>query len=95
VRVAACAGAERFGETHLLCNNAGVTGAGGPMWQLDARDWQWALGVNLRGVVYGGRAFVPGVGRTRARNVLNVGRTRSVADSIVLLDKKSFRYHDG
>ena len=51
----------RFGAIHLLCNNAGVsspalTSAG---WQSPLSDWQWILQVNLMGVLYGLRAFVP------------------------------------
>jgi NAD(P)-dependent dehydrogenase (short-subunit alcohol dehydrogenase family) len=72
VEALAAAAADRFGGVHLLCNNAGVTGAGGPMWQLDARDWQWALGVNLWGVVHGIRAFVPGMIERGRGHVLNV-----------------------
>jgi NAD(P)-dependent dehydrogenase (short-subunit alcohol dehydrogenase family) len=47
-----------FGAVHLVHNNAGV-GAGGLMWELSDADWQWVLGVNLWGVIYGIRAFVP------------------------------------
>ncbi len=51
----------RFGAVHLLCNNAGVsspalTSAG---WQSPLGDWQWILQVNLMGVLYGLRAFLP------------------------------------
>jgi NAD(P)-dependent dehydrogenase (short-subunit alcohol dehydrogenase family) len=34
---------ERFGTLHVLCNNAGVGGGGGSMWDLSTRDWQWVL----------------------------------------------------
>jgi len=49
---------ERFGATHLLCNNAGVF-QGGVVWERTDADWDWTLGVNLYGIVYGIRAFVP------------------------------------
>src|SRR5207244_13441131 len=42
----------------LLFNNAGVA-VGGPVWQNTLADWEWVLGVNLMGVVYGIRTFVP------------------------------------
>lgn len=48
----------RFGAVHLLFNNAGVT-SGGPIWQSTARDWDWVLGVNLKGVIHGVRSFTP------------------------------------
>jgi NAD(P)-dependent dehydrogenase (short-subunit alcohol dehydrogenase family) len=47
-----------FGKVHLLVNNAAV-GLIGPM--IDARydDWDWALGVNIGGVVNGLMEFLP------------------------------------
>jgi NAD(P)-dependent dehydrogenase (short-subunit alcohol dehydrogenase family) len=50
---------EAFGGVHLVCNNAGVGGGGGPLWMLSENDWKWALGVNLWGVIHGIRAFTP------------------------------------
>lgn len=49
---------ERFGAAHVLCNNAGVSG-GGLTWEIPLADWDWILGVNLRGVINGVHAFVP------------------------------------
>lgn len=49
---------EAFGAAHLLFNNAGV-GAGTTVWESTLADWEWVLGVNLWGVVYGVRTFVP------------------------------------
>lgn len=58
--VEALAGAtmERFGAPHFVFNNAGV-GTGGLIWEMSLKDWEWVLGVNLMGVVYGVRAFTP------------------------------------
>lgn len=50
---------DAFGVIHLICNNAGVGGGGGPMWKLSAEDWKWALDVNTYGVIHGIRCFVP------------------------------------
>jgi NAD(P)-dependent dehydrogenase (short-subunit alcohol dehydrogenase family) len=53
---------EAYGNVHVLCNNAGVAGAGGssgPVWEKTNRDWQWAFGVNYWGVLHGIQAFVP------------------------------------
>ena len=50
---------EAFGAVHVICNNAGVAGPGGPLWTLTDADWEWTLRVNLWGVVHGIRAFVP------------------------------------
>ena len=49
---------DAFGAVHVLCNNAGVAAAG-PSWEHSLKDWQWVLGVNLWGVIYGVRSFVP------------------------------------
>jgi NAD(P)-dependent dehydrogenase (short-subunit alcohol dehydrogenase family) len=49
-----------YGAVHVLCNNAGIgAGAEGPMWQHELRDWEWALAVNVWGVIHGINAFVP------------------------------------
>jgi NAD(P)-dependent dehydrogenase (short-subunit alcohol dehydrogenase family) len=48
-----------FGPVHVLCNNAGVSGGGSPLWATTENDWSWVLGVNLMGVVHGIRSFVP------------------------------------
>lgn len=52
---------ESFGATHVLCNNAGV-GAGGPVSDPDNLDlWRWTIDVNLWGVIYGCKVFLPGM----------------------------------
>jgi len=49
-----------FGAVHVVCNNAGIgAGAEGPMWEHELRDWEWALAVNIWGVIHGINAFVP------------------------------------
>lgn len=49
-----------FGAVHVLCNNAGVAGGGGgATWEAPQADWDWVIGVNLMGVIYGIRHFVP------------------------------------
>jgi NAD(P)-dependent dehydrogenase (short-subunit alcohol dehydrogenase family) len=49
---------ETFGSVDVLCNNAGVF-AGGLMWERPASDFDWALRVNLWGILNGIHAFVP------------------------------------
>ncbi|NQV56763.1 MAG: SDR family NAD(P)-dependent oxidoreductase [Rhodospirillales bacterium] len=48
-----------FGKMHVLCNNAGVGGTGKPLDQVDDKDWDWAMGVNLGGTINGLQAFLP------------------------------------
>lgn len=49
---------QAFGRVTLVFNNAGVT-SGGPVWESTERDWEWVLGVNLKGVIHGVRSFTP------------------------------------
>jgi NAD(P)-dependent dehydrogenase (short-subunit alcohol dehydrogenase family) len=48
----------RVGAPHLVFNNAGVA-FGGLAWEASEADWDWVLGVNLRGVIHGVRLFTP------------------------------------
>jgi len=49
---------ERYGALHLAVNNAGVVNRG-YSWELSLDDWHRVLDVNLWGVIYGVRSFVP------------------------------------
>jgi NAD(P)-dependent dehydrogenase (short-subunit alcohol dehydrogenase family) len=48
-----------FGAVHVVCNNAGVGGPHGPLWECPPGEWDWVLGVNLGGVMNGVRVFMP------------------------------------
>ena len=52
---------ERYGNIHILCNNAGITSdpGGKAIWEIEKQDWDWIMGVNFYGVLYGLQAFVP------------------------------------
>ena len=54
---AAKASFERFGNVHILCNNAGAAAAGG-IEEISLDNWRWVLDVNLMGVVHGIRTFL-------------------------------------
>jgi len=47
-----------YGKVHILCNNAGVSRAG-YVEEVPLSDWEWVIGVNLYGMIYGVRAFLP------------------------------------
>jgi len=47
-----------FSPPYILCLNAGV-GAGGSISDSSLLDWEWVLGVNLWGVIYGLNTFLP------------------------------------
>ena len=58
VEALAEAALKRFGKVNLLFNNAGVF-ASGLTWEISAEEYDWVIGVNLKSVINGIRAFVP------------------------------------
>jgi NAD(P)-dependent dehydrogenase (short-subunit alcohol dehydrogenase family) len=63
---------ERVGAVDILMNNAGVA-IGGGFLDTSLEDWEWILGINLRGVILGCHHFVPRmVERGRGGHVINV-----------------------
>lgn len=75
VEALAAATMERFGAVHIVCNNAGVGGGGDP-WVGPIEGWEWTVGVNLWGVVYGVRAFLPHIVASGGGHIVN---TASIA----------------
>ena len=67
---------ERFGGVHLVCNNAGVGSRGLKVADLPRRDFEWVIGVNIWGVIYGIRAFLP---RLLAQDAGHIVNTASVS----------------
>ena len=51
----------KFGNIHLLCNNAGIGCARGKLWEVSYEDTDMATDVNLKGVLNGVKAIVPGM----------------------------------
>lgn len=49
----------KFGNIHLLVNNAGIACAGGPLWQVSEKETNLALDVNVVGVIIGIQTLVP------------------------------------
>lgn len=49
---------DEYGRVDLLFCNAGVISAG-TVWDEPLEDWDWLLGVNVKGLVHGIAAFVP------------------------------------
>jgi len=54
------AATDRFGNVHVLCNNAGVGPPAEPqLWLNTPNDWRWTFEVNVFGVVNGLNVFMP------------------------------------
>jgi NAD(P)-dependent dehydrogenase (short-subunit alcohol dehydrogenase family) len=49
---------QKFGTAHIVVNNAGVA-VSQTIDQLEYRDFEWLMGINFWGVVYGTKAFLP------------------------------------
>jgi NAD(P)-dependent dehydrogenase (short-subunit alcohol dehydrogenase family) len=65
-----------FGTAHIVCNNAGVGGGGGLLWEIPQSQWDWAFGVNFWGVLNGIRAFAPRLIEQQEGHIIN---TASIA----------------
>lgn len=48
-----------FGDIAIACNNAGIAMHGVSLQEITAADWDWVIGVNIRGVIHGIQALVP------------------------------------
>jgi len=52
----------KFGNVHILCNNAGIGGGAADdksLWEASISDWKWVLDINVWGVIHGIRVFTP------------------------------------
>jgi len=62
VQALADAAFSAYRDVHLLFNNAGVNTNASmrePLWEHSLEDWDWVMGINLRGVIHGIKAFLP------------------------------------
>jgi len=69
-RIAALAD-ETFGGTDVIVNNAGVAVAG-PVGEIPIANWEWIVGINMWGVIYGCHVFVPKFKAQKRGHVINV-----------------------
>ena len=66
---------DAFGAVHVLCNNAGV-GLFSPIAKTTIDDWEWILGIDLWGPIYGIKVFLPLIER---EDEGHINRTSSLA----------------
>ncbi|MFX0579627.1 SDR family NAD(P)-dependent oxidoreductase [Nocardia nepalensis] len=63
----------------LVVNNAGVGIGGKHVGEIGFDDWQWALGINLWGVVHGCEIFAPQLRAARRGGIINVASAAAFA----------------
>lgn len=63
--------AEGHGAVHLVVNNAGVALAG-TVEETPIEDYEWILGINLWGVIYGTKAFLPYLREAAEGHIVNI-----------------------
>jgi NAD(P)-dependent dehydrogenase (short-subunit alcohol dehydrogenase family) len=61
----------------ILMNNAGV-GLGGGFLHTGLDDWDWVLGINLKGVIHGCHFFLPPMVERRSGHVINVSSVAGI-----------------
>jgi NAD(P)-dependent dehydrogenase (short-subunit alcohol dehydrogenase family) len=62
----------QVGAVDILVNNAGV-GLGAGFLEMELEDWDWIVGINLKGVIHGCHFFVPRmVERNQGGHVVNI-----------------------
>jgi NAD(P)-dependent dehydrogenase (short-subunit alcohol dehydrogenase family) len=75
----------RFGEVHVLCNNAGVS-TFNPVIDQTLHDWRWVLGVNMWGVIHGVHTFLPRLlAQDRPAHIVNTSSLAGLASGLPLL----------
>jgi NADP-dependent 3-hydroxy acid dehydrogenase YdfG len=62
----------------VLVNNAGVVHAGAFV-ETTLEDWDWLLGINLRGVIHGCHFFVPPMVKRKSGQVINLSSIHGLA----------------
>jgi NAD(P)-dependent dehydrogenase (short-subunit alcohol dehydrogenase family) len=79
VEAAGKAALDAFGALHIAVNNAGVAMHGTPIEKVTLEEWDWVIGVNVKGVINGIRTFVPMIrSHGQGGHVVNTGSVSSL-----------------
>ncbi len=79
VAAAGKAALDAFGALHIAVNNAGVAMHGTPVEAVTPQEWDWVIGVNVKGVINGIRTFVPMIrAHGQGGHVVNTGSVSSL-----------------
>jgi NAD(P)-dependent dehydrogenase (short-subunit alcohol dehydrogenase family) len=71
---------DKLGGVDVVVNNAGVAVAG-PVGEVPLSDWDWIMGVNLWGVVYGCHFFTPTFKRQGSGHFINIASMAAIAQA--------------
>ena len=63
---------KKYGQLHILVNNAGITGPARPSHETASEDWDAVMGVNLRGTFLCTKYAVPYILKSGGGSVINV-----------------------
>lgn len=69
---------QEFGGPDLLVNCAGVA-VGGSLEETPVEDWRWVIDIDLMGVVFGCKAFAPGMRERGRGHIINVASFAGLA----------------
>ncbi len=64
--------AARFGELHVLVNNAGIAGANKPTHELTEQEWDRVQAVNVKGVFFCTKHAIPHLKRAGQGSIINL-----------------------
>ena len=64
---------------NLVINNAGVGVGGKNIGDISLEDWEWAMGINLWGVIHGCHVFAPRLKKLGRGGIINVASSASFA----------------
>ena len=72
---------DEFGAVHVVCNNAGVD-SGAPFSEIPLETWDWVMGVNFNGVLYGCRTFLPLLRASGEGHIVNTASAAALSGFI-------------